>query len=174
MHVQKWRCLAWSAGGVFGPLTSNSHSSDTCASLVLGSVVPTSLNQPKLDKSWLQVPEKQLKPHYYSDTYVRGIIHRRWLRTYYTFFVKLEGYAIWNKIIKVNLLSQGRLQVEGFLNKLFSYLLFYKTGSGISISHQFLLNLWSMFSIPAIFWTFLYLEGRGMTTTLATSCLQGA
>ena len=41
---------------------SKGHSSDTCASPVLGSVVPTSLSPLELDKSQLQVPGKLMPP----------------------------------------------------------------------------------------------------------------
>ena len=61
MHVNNWRCSVWSEG-VFGPLTSKRLSSGTCQGPVLGLVVSASLSQLELNKSWLQVPEKQFQP----------------------------------------------------------------------------------------------------------------
>ena len=43
-RVQNMVALVCCKGGAFGPLISKGHWSDTCASLVEGSVVPTSLN----------------------------------------------------------------------------------------------------------------------------------
>lgn len=57
-HSQKWKPLMWSDSGVFGLLTSEGHLL-TCPLLRL--VVPTSLSQPALDKSWIQVTKKQCK-----------------------------------------------------------------------------------------------------------------
>ena len=73
----------------------------------------------------------------------------------YIGYVKLGGYAIKEgkkekkEIAKASLISEGSLQVEGFFNMLFLYLLFCKTGSRISAHHQPLLILWEWF--PNIF-----------------------
>ena len=47
IYVQKSRHLAWSEGGISGPLTSNGW--DSCTGPGLGAVVPTSLSQLKLE-----------------------------------------------------------------------------------------------------------------------------
>ena len=100
IHVQKWRYLAWSEGGVFTPLMSKDHSLDPCAGPVLGLLVPTSLSQLELDRSRLQALENNLSPRYYSDPFIRGVIYRGPLRS--------------QKIIKTSLVSEGRLQGRGF------------------------------------------------------------
>lgn len=73
----------------------------------------------------------------------------------YTGYVKLGGYAIKEgkkekkEIAKASLISEGSLQVEGFFNMLFLYLLFCKTGSRISairvvnpMGHSFIIIGW--------------------------------
>lgn len=49
--------------------------------------------------------------------------------------MKLGGYVIWNKIIKVTLLREGRLSAVGLLAT-------WNINSRISVSHQLLLSLW--------------------------------
>ena len=58
MHIQKWKPLMWPESAVFGLLMSEGHLL-TCPVLKL--VVLTSLSQPALDKSWIQVTKKQCK-----------------------------------------------------------------------------------------------------------------
>lgn len=62
IYVQKMVVLAWCEDGVFDPLKSKGHSSDTWAGPVLRWVVPTSVDQLQITRrSWLQNPGKQLK-----------------------------------------------------------------------------------------------------------------
>ena len=62
MDGHNWGCLAGFEGGVFDPLKSKGHTSDTWAGPVLRWVVPTSVDQLQITRhSWLQNPGKQLK-----------------------------------------------------------------------------------------------------------------
>ena len=85
MDGHKWGCLAGFEGGVFKPLMSKGHLSDTQAGPILPSVVPTSADQLQITRqSWLQNPGKQLK----QTSYCFG-------------YMSLGGYATGNKISKV-------------------------------------------------------------------------
>ena len=73
IHVQKMIALACFEGGVFGPLRSEGHPSDTRTGLVECFVVSADLN-------WVRTSSKFLKNNlsncYYSKPYVGGIISK--------------------------------------------------------------------------------------------------
>ena len=115
---------------------SKGHSSNSFTGPVLGSVVLASLSPLELDRSQLQVPGKCMPP-------VAIVTHAS------------EVFSVWGWVRSQKKEKNKALSVKAgysrrIFNKLFPYLLFCKTSSRISVSHQFLLTPRGTISTSAV------------------------